>query len=83
MIVIYLVDFVRVFFKLREQGDIDKVYQKRNRKLLMLLEEIDFKRIIKMKIAIILEDKLLSYSDFLSDKELEFLDNINELVLNK
>ena len=49
----------------------------------MLLEEIDFKRIIKMKIAIILEDKLLSYSDFLSDKELEFLDNINELVLNK
>ncbi len=75
--------FDGVFFKLREQGDIDKVYQKRNRKLLMLLEEIDFKRIIKMKIAIILEDKLLSYSDFLSDKELEFLDNINELVLNK
>ena len=71
------------FFKLREQSSIDAIYQKRNSKLLMLLEKMNFKKIVKMKIDIILEDQLLNYNDFFSDKELEFLDNIKELALNK
>lgn len=49
----------------------------------MLLEKMNFKKIVKMKIDIILEDELLNYNDFFSDKELEFLDNIKELALNK
>lgn len=75
--------FDGVFFKLREQSSIDVIYQKRNSKLLMLLEKMNFKKIVKMKIDIILEDQLLNYNNFFSDKELEFLDNIKELALNK